>query len=116
MITDEELNEIEARANAATPGLWETCIAPWDDSISIIVKQTTVAKLGAPSCDTENYLENAIFIVHARSDVPRLVNEVKRQRAILETVRHYCETETDTRELYRMFQGAEGGLKQEIDP
>jgi hypothetical protein len=97
---DKQLNEIEARANAATPGLWGLA---GDDEIGLGVEKTSVGysydvilaqvtlesdrlddlvhnpnqfriKLGTVKADAE-------FIAHARKDVPALLAEVKRLRA-----------------------------------
>lgn len=54
MITETELDAIEARANAATPG-------PWDEP----------GFSALDACD-------ARFVAHARTDVPRLIAEVRR--------------------------------------
>lgn len=77
-MTDEQLAEIEARANAATPGPWvqsqrDTWMVYRDGG-------------GTPEVDVGggyDTKENANFIAHARSDVPALVAEVRRLRVAL---------------------------------
>ncbi len=59
-MTDKELNDIEARANASTPGPW----IDWGD-------------IGLA---TDNTQANCEFIAAARTDVPALIAEVKRLR------------------------------------
>jgi hypothetical protein len=60
-VTDDELDVIGARANAATPGPWTW--PDWDD------------------CSEQEADANNEFIAHAREDVPALVAEVRRLRA-----------------------------------
>jgi len=85
-MTHEELEAIEAREAAATPGPW-VC---WDEAIMSTAK---------PQCEAECVLwadansgtdggrifytrdEDAEFIAHARQDVPALLAEVKRLKA-----------------------------------
>lgn len=73
-LTIEELNAIEARANAATQ-------APW------LVNPDPRKYVLMPLSSEEDVLrdrdENSAFCANARDDVPRLVAEVRRQRAIL---------------------------------
>jgi hypothetical protein len=94
-MTEEELIEIEARCNAATPGPWEQ-----------VKKSVRIAGLGdlphAPNaygggiCNClgaqrlyrddqvdRPAVANAVFIAASRSDVPALVAEVRRLRAEL---------------------------------
>ena len=74
---DDELREIEARAEAATPGPWT-----WDHEDD---------RLNSPhcpvlfSCDIGEFRncvwltrDDAAFIAQAREDVPRLVAEIRR--------------------------------------
>ena len=84
-MTDQELNEIEARVNAATPGPW---IAANRDEIHD--KETRFdehgARIGATAngiatMDCTNVENNRQFIVHARKDVPALLAEVRQLRA-----------------------------------
>jgi hypothetical protein len=74
-MTDEELNAIEARANAATEGPWEW--RRWTNGIS-----AGDHDVGA-SCHTFD----CRFIAAARTDVPKLVAEVRRLRAENEEMR-----------------------------
>jgi len=73
-LTSEELNSIEARANAATQ-------APW------LVNPDQRKYVLMPFSSEEDVLRdrdaNAAFCANARDDIPRLVAEVRRQRAIL---------------------------------
>lgn len=91
-MTDQELAEIEARANAATPGPWkakpreddrnERCAGivalrpdaddEWDRELDVVVTDSGVYP---PDPKT------AEFIAHAREDVPKLIAEVRKLRA-----------------------------------
>lgn len=84
-MTDADLAEIEARADAATPGPWRV-----DD------KRPPECNIrhegpGWPICGmwslSDNRPENATFIAHARSDVKDLVAEVRRLQGAIETLR-----------------------------
>ena len=83
-MTDQELDEIEARAAAAAPAPWMRngkTSAGWriDDAdptrvgISFILTPTAIVPRD----------ENAVFIAEARQDVPALVAEVRRLKAAL---------------------------------
>lgn len=71
------LEEIEARANAATPGPWEAFdnyISTGDEIFADVHSSNPM--YGDASNDTQ-------FIAHAREDVPSLLEEVKRLRSLL---------------------------------
>ena len=92
-MTEDELAAAEARAAAATPGPWERCDAgTWqhgryrrtevfvrrpDDDVAI------ASDILDPESD-EVSDANADFIAHARTDVPALVAEVRRLRAVVD--------------------------------
>jgi hypothetical protein len=76
-VTDEELNAIEARANAATPGPWEL------GEHEILAAHSAVVVAGAGCCDPVRLDADANFICQARTDAPALVAEVRRLRAAL---------------------------------
>jgi len=83
-LTDEELDEIERRCSAARPAPWRSFVEGRDHfggSNMIRVtddddNQRDIEPLGAT-------VEDQDFIAHARQDVPRLVAEVRRLRALL---------------------------------
>lgn len=78
-MTDAELNEIEARANAASAGSWAaetlivtpTLVRPADGSFPIA------------HCYAFNHAADGDFIANARSDVPKLLAEVRRLQEML---------------------------------
>ena len=81
-MTEQELTAIEERANAATMGPWEG-----HSNSGVTSKHThdNVFETGCGCC-THNDLsvEDAAFIAAARVDVPALVAEVRRLRALVE--------------------------------
>lgn len=86
-MTDTELAEIEARANAATPGPWRVGHAEtWH-----VFGDVGNPELMAPACGrvllraNEHYRHghDMAFIAHARADVPALVAEVRRLRELV---------------------------------
>lgn len=101
----EELQEIEELCSAATPGPWQVRTLD-DDSAMNLVAVSTVPGADAgerwPGFDhrdlvaatlvqhpryvdvgDERWDENAAFIAMARDAVPRLIEEVRRPRALL---------------------------------
>jgi hypothetical protein len=77
-VTEDDLQAIEARANAAMPGPWHLAITRDDDPDR--------ANIEAGPIDVADDAQNddAVFIASARTDVPALVAEVRRLRAIAE--------------------------------
>lgn len=102
-LTDDKLDEIEKRAERATEG-------PWDYGDDALIAQQISGDVkysqwllhkdgepivhvridhykyigGAPPGDHVLKREDAEFIAHARQDVPRLIEEVRRLRAKIE--------------------------------
>lgn len=87
-MTNEDIAGIEARANAASPG-------PWDerrigrlgngDGESQHEQLCTPDDIGVIMLEHDGSDEgnaNAEFIAHARADIPRLIAEVRRLRAV----------------------------------
>ena len=97
-MTGLDLDAIEARVNAATPGPWITGVR-WEDPCDVYW-----VPINRPGSDPDNphqpdrialiryetcgfqyphyeALSDAAFIAHARTDVPALVAEVRRLRA-----------------------------------
>ncbi|PAZ15626.1 hypothetical protein CLM62_12585 [Streptomyces sp. SA15] len=84
-LTDEQLNAIDARSNAATKGPWTA----WAETYPHLVLQ---GPKGVHPSDAEGIVStnlavnegvDAEFIAHAREDVPALLDEVRRLRAEL---------------------------------
>jgi len=92
-MTREELEAIEAREKAATPGPWKKASLSEDygagyGMTTFFVKQPDGNLYRIGSADTsKKYIEennNAEFVAHSRQDVPALIAEVKRLSAELE--------------------------------
>lgn len=100
-MTEAELNEIEARERAATPGPW-VC----DKRSGCCAVYPASRESDSPGCHSDHDRNIAFsakgahyngthwdmdaqrqldftFIAHARSDVPRLTAEVRRLRAVI---------------------------------
>lgn len=81
-MTDEQLAEIKARCEAATPG-------PWTNRRDRRVIRTTryvsdvIAHVEQQPYNDYVHFQNGDFIAHARTDIPALVAEVERLREAL---------------------------------
>lgn len=117
-MTEEELQAIEARANAATPGPWaweptgEKCnswcmgtvypahegriVEVFDEETQRYREKPEVVDYIASGGDSSS-LADPNFIAHARTDVPALIAEVRMQRA---------RADAATREADRLRHGA----------
>lgn len=76
-MTDEELDQLEARLRAATPGPWVSYVEGRDHDSGSSFIQTAAGDIelsGATVADQD-------FIAHARQDLPKLLMEVRRSRA-----------------------------------
>src|SRR5687768_14913613 len=101
-MTDAELQAIEARAKAATEGPWEAVQSFGADAVGQVVtppaesspqeqrgySESTGAPIFVCADDNGTYFcdmkpADALFIAHARADVPALAAEVRRLRALL---------------------------------
>lgn len=89
-MTPERLAEIEARAEAATPGEWHVCTCslkgacPHDKGVRM-----SFCTEGLP--DKAPYPNDADFIAHARQDIPDLIAEVRRLREEKEKLRRIAD-------------------------
>jgi len=109
-MTEEELNAIEARANAATAGPWRGT-----KNEGVQADDTAVFETGCGCC-TEKFLSepDALFIANARTDVPALVAEIRRIKQEM-----YQEALDDMRQLAaplfaELEQRKEGAMIDEI--
>ncbi|MFM9635916.1 hypothetical protein [Streptomyces turgidiscabies] len=81
-LNDERLADIEARANAATPGPWTS----WADTYPHVVTQGSadIHPFDAEGIVSTNLAVNvaadAEFVAHARTDVPAMAAEIRRLR------------------------------------
>ena len=75
-LTDEELQHMQQRCAAATPGPWKSYIEGRDHtsgSSFIMTSGEDIELTGATDADQD-------FIAHTRQDMPRLLAEVQRLR------------------------------------
>ena len=87
-LTNEELAQIKERAEKATRGKWS--FVPIDDSLEYFI----VGEDGNEAVASEVFMINdAAFIAHARTDIPKLIAEVEyrreKQAELLEYNRQY---------------------------
>jgi hypothetical protein len=77
-----EIQDIEARAEAATPGPW---VIETDGEHGTWIKRTGTDECVALSCGQtdERVTANADFIVHARADLLTLLTALRAARAIV---------------------------------
>ena len=83
-MTDQELNEIEERANAATPKIWSYGSRRrflFIESETYDIAVMSGSDFGVHSQDFVQAMANAKFICKAREDIPALVAEVRQLRA-----------------------------------
>lgn len=87
-ITPDELDAIEARADAAHIGPWD--VGPPGEDGEIWVESDYNVDGGCPIFGgDESMLHNLEFAAHARTDVPRLVAEVRRLQAEIDRYMSY---------------------------
>jgi hypothetical protein len=81
-LTPQQLDEIEQRANAATPGPWTT--DGWEIYQGGGSSAPDLMAWAGETCRADDYdgsRNDADFIAHARTDVPALLAEIRRLRA-----------------------------------
>jgi hypothetical protein len=83
-MTDEELREIEKRCNAATAAPWESFIEGRDH----LAGDDFIRTGGMDDSSPDIHLTQAThadqdFVAHARQDIPALIAEVRRLKALL---------------------------------
>jgi hypothetical protein len=107
-MTDQELAQIEERCARATKGPWHTYrkLYVHESRNACIVKT--------------DYIPNSIFIAHARTDLPRCVEEIKRLREEVrleslshgETKRWYCVVIAERDKANARAERAEARVKE----
>lgn len=82
-MTDEQLNEIEARCRAATKAPWR--LVQVSDACRVVAgsqgRGIILARCAPPQLPEAETTANARLMAHAREDLPRLVVEVRRLNA-----------------------------------
>lgn len=104
-MTEQQLQEIEARANATTPGPWEIerNSSGWIDGIRA-PNGDEIVKTDFGVYPPER--PDAEFIAHARTDVPKLLAEVRMLKYYLEASQEALEqTKSDCARLMGICYG-----------
>jgi hypothetical protein len=83
-MTDRELEEIRLRCEAATPGPWVSFVEGRNHSSGSNFIKTGEGKSRGDDIElTGATVADQDFIAHARQDVPKLLNEIARLKALL---------------------------------
>ena len=87
-LSTDELREIRARVDAATPGPWESFVEGRDHTSGADFIRTGGLRDDCPDLYVQHESRPAPthdldFIAHARQDIPRLIAEVERLRSKL---------------------------------
>jgi hypothetical protein len=91
---DEELVAIEQRANAATPGPWFPSVT--DTNIVVITAPPNFMWMSEGAVLLEQDERDMAFIAAAREDVPRLVADLRAERAARARLRAAAQEVCDT--------------------
>lgn len=94
-MTDEQLQAIAARCEAATSGTWETNRRTYDVEINAGKRRYPIALAYSTGPSDISSVLNAAFIAHAREDVPALLAEVADLRRQLDKCRRACAAALD---------------------
>jgi len=82
-MTEDELSKIEARANAATPGPWTFLPDQRLERRGLGILGPSFERVALMPEPAGAHPVDALFVAHARTDVPALVAEVRRLRLAL---------------------------------
>lgn len=83
-LTEDKLGDIEARCSAATPGPWQSFVEGRDHFGGSDFIRTGGLDDSCPDIElTGATVADQDFIAGARQDVPRLIEEVRRLRGLL---------------------------------
>lgn len=83
-MNQSELDEIQSRCDAASPGPWKSYVEGRDHtSGSSFIRTGTSEKRGEDIELTGATIADQDFIAGAREDVPRLLAEIRRLQALL---------------------------------
>lgn len=83
-ITNAQLDELQARANAATPGPW----AAYSDDVRLpFPKRGGLGRMRSTNLSVPEDEANADFVAHARTDIPDLIAAVRERDAEIERLR-----------------------------
>ena len=79
-LTDEEIEEIRGRVEAATEGPWRACVPVKGRMVTQVIGRDVLGNSGVRVADYVVRPDDTGFIAHARTDIPRLLDEVERLR------------------------------------
>lgn len=101
-LTQSELKEIKERANNATTGNWNLSLGLTEGCPDeVVAGGITIAEVYD--------IDNALFVAHARRDVPMMVSEVERLLSrVNELESAIIEYSYPGTELYRLANGEDG--------
>ncbi len=88
------LQEVEARADKATPGPWFDS-RYHDDQLGPHIEGLDERPVAFCSLGAKEHSENGAFIANARADIPRLVAIVREQASKIELLQHAFDLEVD---------------------
>jgi len=85
-ISDKELEEILARCNSTTPGPWKSYVEGRDHECGSDFIMTGTPEHRGNDIELSGALKiiDQDFIANAKQDIPRLINEIKRLRTLLQ--------------------------------
>jgi len=109
MLTDTDLDEIEARADKATKGPWEQSVGvyydPDGDDDCWFGRGPTIIPMSRAEADAD-----ASFIAASRTDVPALAKEVRRLRRVEAAARTLCDSMAEFPDDHAVWGEAFDGL------
>jgi len=79
VLSDDEIKQIKIRSEQATPGPWKSYVEGREEmsgSDFITTGREDIYLTGATIADQD-------FIAHARQDIPKLLNEIGRLKALI---------------------------------
>ena len=82
MLTENDIQEIRSRCEAATPGPWRSYIEGRDHTSGSDFIMTSIVDDRGESIElTGATIADHDFIAHARQDIPKLLEEIERLKA-----------------------------------
>lgn len=124
MLNKEQLDEIKARVEKATPGEWfydsyTVCTDEVFDDEGNLVETVTLDYADRHGDVHFKKETDAQFVAHARQDVPALIEEVERLNRIEKIALHFMERETKLQnaitQALEVVSDAEGELIERVE-
>lgn len=89
----EQLAEIEARANRATPGPWQRDGCNGGEFYCVLAKNPGhLSDLLCTMRGRSSEVADSDFIAHARTDIPLLIAALRERESEIESLRAECES------------------------